>query len=237
MRKIRNLILVVVVTFNLQSCGGVKVLNAWKGDKEAIQSFKEKNILVIARTADNGSRLAFEIEIADRLRSKGLRATESFKKVTKLHPEIEMTEERRKLIQTLLETEGYNGIVITTIKDKQSVTSTSSSGMYSSGVYSSGAYGRGGYGGYYPVHYGGFHNYYSSTYASGSYYSGFGGYIPLSTSTYTTTTYVLESVIYNLDAGKEDQIIAVVTTELDNPKEAYKTAASYVDKIMVALED
>ena len=227
MRKIISSILVTFVVFSLQSCGGVKVLNAWKGDKDAIKSFKEKNILVIARTADNGSRLPFEIEIANRLRSKGFKATESFKKVPKLHPEREMTEERRKLIQTLLGTEGYNGIVITTIKDKQSVTSTSSSGMYIGG----------GYGSYYPGYYGGFNSYYASTYAYGSYYSGFGGYVPLSTSTYTTTTYVLETVAYNLDAGKEDQLIAVVTTELDNPKDAYKTAASYVDKIMKALED
>jgi len=229
MRKIIGSILVVFLVFSLQSCSGVKVLNAWKGDKEAVESFKEKNILVIARTADNGSRLPFEMEIANNLRAKGFKATESFKKVPKLHPEREMTEERRKLIQDILGYEGYNGIVITTIKDKSSVTSTSTSGVYMGG----------GYGSYYPGYYGGFNSYYSYPYAYGSYYSGFGGYIPLasSTSTYTTTTYVLETVAYNLDAGKEDQLIAVVTTEVSDPKDAYKTAAVYTAKIMEALEN
>jgi hypothetical protein len=54
--------------------------------------------------------------------------------------------------------------------------------------------------------------------------------------TYTTTTYVLETVAYNLDAGKKDQLIAVVTTEVSNPKDAYKTAAIYTSKIMEALQ-
>lgn len=227
--KVKNVNLVVVIAaIILQSCSsGVKVINAWKGDQETISSFKEKNILVIARTADNGSRIPFEIQIADRLRSKGFKATESFKKVPKLHPEKEMTEERRTLIQTLLAAEGYNGIVITTIKDKQQITNTSSSGIYMGATY----------GNYYPGYYGGFYNYYSYPYAYGHYYSGFGGYVPLSTSTYTTTNYVLETVAYNLDKGEEDQLIAVVTSEVNNPKDADKAAAAYVDKIMEALEN
>ena len=227
MRKVISSVILVLLVFSLQSCSGVKVLNAWKGDKESIESFKEKKILVIARSADNSSRLPFENEIADRLRSLGFNATESYKRVPKLHPEREMTEERRVLMQTLLGTEGYNGIVITTIKDKTSVTSTSTSGMYMGG----------GYGSYYPGYYGGFNSYYSYPYAYGNYYSGFGGYVPLSTSTYTSTNYVLETVAYNLDNGKEDQLIAVITTALDDPKDAYKTAATYVDKIMEALSD
>ncbi len=226
MKNIISSIFVVFLVFSLQSCSGVKVLNAWKADQEAINSFKEKNILVIARTAENSSRLPFEIEIADRLRSMGYKATESFKKVPNLHPEREMTEERKALMQTLLGTEGYTGIVITTIKDKSSVTSTSSSGIYMGATY-----------GNYPGYYGGFNSYYSNPYAYGHYYSGFGGYVPLSTSTYTTTTYVLETVAYNLDKGKEDQLIAVIATEISDPKDAYKVAPIYVDKIVEALED
>jgi hypothetical protein len=61
MRKIIGSILVALLVFSLQSCSSVKVLSAWKGDKAAVASFKEKNILVIARTADTGSRLPFEI--------------------------------------------------------------------------------------------------------------------------------------------------------------------------------
>ena len=226
MKRIVSLGVVLVLVFSLKSCSGVKVLSAWKTDTAGVASFKEKNILVIARTADNGSRLPFEIEIANSMRANGFKATESFKKVPNLHPEKEMTEERKKLIQDVLANEGYNGIVITTLKDKSSVTSTSSSGLYMGG----------GFGSYYPGYYGGFNSYYATPYAYGSYYSGFGGTVPLSTSTYTTTTYVLETVAYNLDAGKKDQLIAVVTTEVSNPKDAYKTAATYTSKIMEALQ-
>ena len=227
MKRIIGSIFVIFLFFSFHSCSSVKVLNAWKGDQEAVKSFKEKNILVIARTADNSSRVPFEKEIADRMRTKGFKVTESFTKVPKLHPEKEMTEERRTLIQTLLGTEGYTGIVITTIKDKQSVTSTTSNGIYMGATY----------GNYYPGYYGGFYDYYSYPYANGHYYSGFGGYVPLNTSTRTTTNYVLETVAYNLDKGKENQLVAVITTEVNNPTDASKTAAIYVDKIMEALED
>jgi hypothetical protein len=228
MKRIINFTLAAFLIVILQSCGTtVNVLNSWKGNKEAIQSFKEKKILVIARTADNSSRLPFEIEIANKLRSKGFNATESFKKAPKLHPEVEMTEERKELMQTLMSTEGFTGIVITTVKDKESITSTTTNGVYVGGSYGS----------YYPGHYGGFNNYYNYPYASGGYYSGFGGYVPTSTSTSTRTNYVLETVAYNLDKGEEDQLIAVITTEIKDPKDAYKAAAKYVEKIMEALED
>jgi hypothetical protein len=227
MKKSIKLSVIAFLCFVIQSCSGVKVINAWKADSDAVKSFKEKNILVIARTADNSSRLPFETEIATALRSKGFTATESFKKIPKLHPEVKMTEERRKRIEDILSSEGYNGIVITTLKDKSSVTSTSNNGMYMGGAY----------GGYYPGYYGGFNSYYANPYAYGNYYSGFGGYVPLSTSTYTSTTYVLETVAYNLDKGKEDQLIAVVTTEVSDPKDAHKTAVTYTAKIMEALED
>lgn len=177
MKRIVSLGVVLVLVFSLKSCSGVKILSSWKGDTEAVASFKEKNILVIARTADNGLRLPFEIEIANSMRANGFKAREGIKKVPNLHPE----------------------------KDKSSVTSKSNSGLYMSGGF-------------------------------GSNYSRFGGTVPLSTSTYTTTTYVLETVAYNLDAGKKDQLIAIVTAEVSNPKDAYKTAATYTSKIMEALQ-
>ena len=67
-------------------------------------------------------------------------------------------------------------------------------------------------------------------------YDSFGGYIPTSTSTTTTTKYVLETIAYNLAESGDNQIVAVVTTNLDNPKDAAKTAKKYVDEIMKSLQ-
>ena len=136
----------IVVTLFFYSCSSVKVLNAWKSDKDAINSFKEKNILVIARTADHNSRVDFEEEIANQMRSKGFTVTDSFWKLVQLHPEREMTEERKALIKKVLEIEKYTGIVVTTIKDKQEITNVTSNGIYMGATY----------GNNYPGYYGSF---------------------------------------------------------------------------------
>ncbi|MCE2613257.1 hypothetical protein LVD13_09760 [Flavobacteriaceae bacterium D16] len=221
-----KIIVILISGVLLQSCGSVKVLDAWKGEQENIDKFKEKNVLVIARTANDHARIAFEENIANALKARGIKATESFKKAPKIYPNREISEERVALIKSLMASEGFDGVVLTVIKDKQQTVRTSSSGIYVGASYA----------GYYPNYYGSFYNYYSYPYAYGSYYDSFGGYIPMSTSTRTYTTYVLETVAYNLDEPSENQLVAIVTSSIDDPKEAYKTAGQYVAQIMKSLE-
>ncbi|MDM9630667.1 hypothetical protein [Robiginitalea aurantiaca] len=221
MRKF--LIFMTLVAFSFQSCSTVKVLNTWSAEDDVVASFREKNVLVIARTNENTARTAFESEIAKQMRSTGMKATESFKKIPTLHTEVEMSEERLNKILSMIETEGFNGIVITTVKDTEQVTQTNTSGVYA-GV---------GYGGY-PGYYGGFNSYYGSPYAYGPYYSGFGGYMPTSSTTTTYNNYVLETVGYSLDEPEDKQLVFVVTSKLSDPTDAYKTAEEYVGKIVKA---
>ena len=219
------LIFLTLVALTFQSCGSVKVLNTWKAEGDAVAKFKQKNVLVIARTNNNTARTAFESAIAKQLNSKGIKATESFKKIPTLHTEVEMSEERMNRILSMIESEGYTGIVITTVKDTEQVTQTNTSGVYM-GV---------GYG--YPGYYGGFNSYYGNPYAYGSYYSGFGGYMPTSSTTSTYNNYVLETVGYSLDEPEENQLVFVVTSKLSDPSDAYKTADEYVEKIVKAFAD
>ncbi|WP_445385833.1 hypothetical protein ACT6NV_03230 [Robiginitalea sp. IMCC44478] len=221
-----KMVLLLITGMVMKSCGSVKVLDAWKGEQENIEKFKEKNVLVIARTADDHARIAFEENIANALKARGIKATESFKKAPKIYPNREITEERVALIKSLMASEGFNGVVLTVIKDKQQTQRTSSSGIYVGATYS----------GYYPGYYGTFYDYYAYPYAFGPYYDSFGGYVPMSTTTKTYTTYILETVAYNLDEPSENQLVAVVTSSIDDPKEAYKTAEKYVDQMMKSLE-
>ena len=218
------LIFLTLVALSFQGCGTVKVVNTWTAEGDAVANFKQKNILVIARTNNNTARTAFETAIAKQFNSNGIKATESFKKIPTLHTEVEMSEERMNKILSMVESEGYNGIVITTVKDTEQVTQTNSSGVYM-GV---------GYGGY-PGYYGGFNSYYMNPYAYGPYYSGFGGYMPMSSTTSTYNNYVLETVGYSLDEPKENQLVFVVTSKLSDPSDAYKTADEYVEKIVAAF--
>jgi hypothetical protein len=227
MKSIIRISLLILATFFLQNCSSTKVLDAWKAEKSVVDIFKTKNILVIARTANNQARIAFETEIANELRSRGLKATESFTKAPKIYPNKEMSEERMELIKSLMKSEGFNAVVLTVIKDKQETTRTSNNGVYVGASYLTS----------YPGYYGGFYNYYSQPYAYGPYYDSFGGYIPTETTTYVETSYVLETVAYNLDESTDKQLVAVVTTSLDDPKESHKTADKYVASMIKHLED
>ena len=220
-------LLLTIVALSFQNCSSTKVVDAWKAEPSVVNLFKQKNVLVIARTENNQARLAFEIEIAQALKDRGIKATESYRKAPKIYPKREISEERVEMIRSLMASEGFNAVVLTVVKDKQTIERTTSNGVYFGATYSS----------FYPNYYGGFYSYYRYPYAYGSYYDSFGGYIPTSTSTSTETNYVLETVAYNLDEDAENQLVAVVTTNLDDPKNAYKTAEKYVSQMVKHLED
>lgn len=217
--------LVFVLFLMLSSCSSVKVLDAWTGPEENVEKFKQKNVLILARTSNTTARIAFEEEIAKALSAEGIQVTESFKKFPKIHMQREMTEEREAMISSILASEGYNGIVITAVRDKSQTTSTQSTGVYVGTSYG------------YPGYYRGFYDYYRYPYAYGPYYNSFGGYIPTGTTTTTYTTYILETVAYNLDEPEENQLVFVTRTSLEDPENAYKTAVKYVEKIAEKLTD
>ena len=127
------------------------------------------------------------------------------------------------MIKTILHNEGFNAVVLTVVKDMQESTKTVSDGGY----YAGGTYGGAAFGGYYPMYYGGFGGYYHHPYS----YSSYGVYTPSSSTTYTQKTYVLETVIYDLEQAEDKQLVAVVTSQIEDPKEAYKTAEAYVKAI------
>jgi hypothetical protein len=215
------LILSLTIILLLSSCSSVKVLDAWKA--EDTTSFKDNNILVIARTSNKSARVAFEEEIANALRARGMKATESFTRFPNMKPNEKVTEEKRNMIMDILNYEGYNGIVLSVVKDVKTETNTyTSGGYYPGGAYSS----------FYPGYYGGFYGYYHHPYS----YSSYGYYNTGTTTTRTTKTYVLETVIYDLDQEGNQQLVAVVTSTITDPKKAHKAAKQYVEAITKSLD-
>ncbi len=216
MKKSISLILSLTVIILLNACSSVKVLDSWKADN--IDSMNFKNILVIARTDNNQGRVIFEEEIANQLRAKGMKATESYTKFPQLNPDEKISEEKRETIITMLKNEGFNAVVLTVVKDVQETTKTvTDGGYYAGGTYAS----------YYPMYYGGFYGYYRHPYS----YSTYGNYVPSTSTTYTTKAYILETVIYNLDLSDNQQLVAVVTSKIDDPKNVFKAAKDYVKAI------
>ncbi|PWK19837.1 hypothetical protein [Xanthomarina spongicola] len=213
-----TLALIIIVS----SCSSIKVVDSWKSDTAS--SIKDNNILVIARTQDKQARIAFEQAMANQMRSNGIKATESFRKFPNMLPDEKLSEEKLKNFEAFLNNEGYDGIVLTVVKDMRESTQTTEQGGYYAGAsYSS----------LYPSYYGygGFYGYYAHPMA----YSTYGSYTP---STYTTTTvktFIVETVIYDLEQPKEEQLVAVVTSQIEDPQDVTKNAEEYTKKVAESL--
>ncbi len=221
MKKIGVFLTLLFVGLTFQNCSSVKVLDSWKSD--VVSNVKSNNFLVVARTENNQARVAFENEIVKQMQEKGYNAVASFSKFGDLQPNAAKTEESQRRLQAILKSEGFDGVVLTVMKDYKEETRVQSDGGYYSG---------GNYYGYYPRYYGGFYGYY---YNPMSYHSR-GVYVPETTTTSTSKLYVLETTVYDLNESGENQLVAVVTSQLDNPTSATKIAAEYVKKITASLE-
>lgn len=220
MKKTIYLFFIISITL-FASCSSVKVLNSWKGDN--IEAVKENNLLVIARTDNMSARIAFENEIVKELTSRGINAKASFEKFPKLKPDREISEETEKEIKSIIMDNGFLGVVLTVIKEEQELTKTVTDGGYYAGST---------YYGYYPRYYNGFYRYYSHPMS----YSTYGNYVEQTSKTYTAKNYILETVIYNLDEPEDKQLVAVVTSKLEEPENAATTAKQYVKAIAKSFD-
>ena len=218
MKKLIYSLVLFTALFLLNSCNSVKVLGSWKS--EDTKPLDGKNYLVITRTTNLMARVPLEKEIAAQMRTKGVNVTESYKQFPTLNPNAEMTKERMDNIRLILDAEGYDGIVLTVLKDKQSYTTVSE---YGGGYYAGMPYSA-----MYPSYYGGFYGYYSHPMS----FSTYGSISSPSYSVTKSTTYILETVFYDMSLPEKDQIFAVVTTKVKDPKNLDKMATKYVAEIV-----
>ena len=216
MKKFKQIIMVLSIAVIASSCSGIKVVDSWKADE--INSLADAKILVIARSDDMVGRQRFEQEIAERLRAGGVDAMESYKKFPAMKQNQQLTEEQIAQRVQIIKNEGYKGVVLTVLKDMSKEIVTSETGGYVSGGY---------YPSYYGGYYGGFGGYYGRVYSPYGY--GYGR-------TYTSETYNLETVIYNLDLEPGKQLLGVIAIDITDPKSSSKVAPKYADAVAKQLK-
>lgn len=221
--------MLLLIAFTLYNCSSsIRVLDSWKNDKAT--EVKGLSFLVVARTDDTQSRIAFEDEIKNQMTTDGYNATPSYMHFPKLLPDKKRTSEEEKKIIEMLIAEGFDGVVLTVVKDRRVDTKVHKEGGY----YAGGTYYGGRYSSYYPNYYGGFYNYYYNPYSYSTYRSR-GQYVPETTTVTTTKTYILETTVYDLTKEGTNQLIAVVTSEITDPQNIEGTAADYVKQITKSL--
>lgn len=221
----KNLKLIPIVLFGLllNSCSGTKVLNSWKAPN--VKEFRGNTILVVARTTNKEAREAFENEITNKLLAKGYNATASYTKFPQLRPNDKLNDESKTQIRELLQTEGYNGVVLSVLKDYQERSRTIGEAEHEASVNY----------GYTDL----------PTYIGNGFYTYY--YHPLSYSTESVDVmdaqidivsklYVLETVAYNLNLPEEKQLVALLTASVENPENAHRAAKDYAKAIAKNIE-
>ena len=110
MNRFKTLPSLLVLLFLITGCSTVKVLDSYTS--KDVSSIRSKNILVVARTAHQPSRVAFEKEITKQLTKNGLQATESFEKFPDINPDRKLSPEDVEDIKSRLKKEGINAVVV-----------------------------------------------------------------------------------------------------------------------------
>jgi hypothetical protein len=157
------------------------------------------------------------------MKSNGYQATASYSKFGEMKPNEPELESDKEKFKKILELEGFNAVILTVMKDYQEETRLEKEGGYYTG---------GNYYGYYPRYYSGFYPYY---YNPISYHS-MGNYVEETYTTSVSKLYILETTIYNLDESEENQLVAVITSKIDNPETASGAAKGYVKEISKKLK-
>jgi hypothetical protein len=222
MKKINLTTIFLATILILSSCGSsVEVINAWKSDK--VDTLADQNILVITRTENNKKRGAFEEQMVAHLKRNKIKASTSYMKIPIFNDQRQYTDEERKELVANIKKMGFNAIILTSVKKRsEKVVTTQHGGYYTGGSYSS----------LYPQYYGGFYGYYNHPYSHPTYQS----YVPSETYTDIRKSFVLETVIFNLDLTSTEQLVAVVTTAVEDPETVYTAAEEYVKEIAKSLK-
>tara|TARA_B100000809_G_scaffold32497_1_gene28377 strand:+ start:51402 stop:52061 length:660 start_codon:yes stop_codon:yes gene_type:complete len=219
MKKITLVLTVAISTFILSSCGStVEVVNAWKSDK--LSTLKDANILVITRTEENKNRGAFEEQMVAYLKKKNIKASTSYMKIPIFDAQRVYSDEEKQELVDNIKKMGFDAIILTSLKKRTEKTVVTQTGGYYSG---------GNYNGMYPQYYGGFNGYYN--------HRGYETYVPSETYTDVQASFILETVFFNLNLSSTEQLVAVVTSAVEDPATVYVASQDYVKEIAKSLKN
>jgi len=225
LKRILQTLFVLFLVFQTTGCATTKVLNTWKADD--LSEVKGKNVLVITRSSNPKVRKIFEDAIMKRLKASDIKGNVSYNLINELNAEKKLTKEEVNAAKKAIMDSGYNAVVLTILKDRKSTVTVTQDGGYTSGAtYSSEIN---------PFLYD-FYTAFGSPYTSPSIrHSGY--YVEETFQEQEYVTFVLETLIFNLDKPEKDQLKGQVTSKLESPGSAIEVADAYARKVSKALKN
>ena len=181
-------------------CSGMKLSNSYKSD--SFENLNKKKVLVISRTPLEDIRQEYELEIVAKLKSKGINAVASHIAFPNLKRIDNKTSKRISEVISQFRKEGFDHLLLTSLKDVQEQEVLQKQGGYSS-----------------------LNEYYGNKYITlKGYYDDLNAAprlpareIEETTNIILLTTYILEAVTYNLSLEEEKRLLSVTTAEVTNP--------------------
>ena len=208
----------------LSSCSSTKVINSWKAEDAA--DVRSKKILVIARTDNADARKAFEDAMYREMRAEGIDGAVSYEFIEDLQANKQLSESEVENAKQMIRDKGFQAVAITVLKDKkQTVQINKEGGYYAGATYSSSID---------PYLYN-FYTYYSHPNSLPSArYSG--NYVEPTNNVERSITYVLETLIFDLEKPEKEQLVGQVTASLEDPDSAIDVAGNYARTIARTLK-
>jgi hypothetical protein len=224
LRQIQLSLLLIVTSLFLSGCSMTKVIDSWKS--EDASDIKSKKTLVIARTNNPKGRKAFEDAIDKQLKNNNIDSEVSYNFILDVNPDEKLTEAEVTKVKKDILAKGFSAVVLTVLKDKKSTISVSKDGGYYAGAtYSSELH---------PMLYD-FYGYYGHAYSMPSArYNG--NYVEESFNEQESVTYVIETLIFDLEKPSKEQLVALVTSSIEDPVSASDIATGYAKTIVQTLK-
>ncbi|SDX43153.1 hypothetical protein SAMN05444411_105166 [Lutibacter oricola] len=202
--KISSLVFLIIIT--ITSCSSVKLIDSWENSK--LNEINKKSIAVISKTNNDFARIQFETDISKKLNENNLKSIESYKILRKLDTSNNLSFISTKNVQNKLKKQGIDIIIATILKDTQEYTRTAVENNIS--VHHTVRYSRR------------YRKFFVIPYYNVE---------PSSSYTYTSKRYILETVVYDITKDEDNQLIAILTSEVDNPKSLGKISKDFSKKI------
>ncbi len=216
MKEIKKVTLLLVLVMFITNCASVKLANSW--NSENFDTTKTRKILVVARDNDMDVRTSYENAMVSKLKEKGVDAVAACELFPDLKENKNRSQEEIDDIVKNFKSKGINVIMLTALKDtkvKESQPKSSSNSPISTANI--GRYGIS-FTDYYSVH--------SIEYISR-------GLKPVYNDTQDTgtklssTTYILEAVIYDLSLANKEQLVGVFEIEATDPSSGKKVLDNF----------
>ncbi|WP_298501615.1 hypothetical protein [uncultured Maribacter sp.] len=206
MKKLKSITSVLILITLLIGCSSVRITDSCRVSKTL--NIKKKNILVVSKTEDRATQIRFEKDMVLNLNKNGLTSIESHIKFPNSDPTEKVEKNKEKEIIKNLRNNNIDIIIISHLVDsrKYKNTITTNENIYP-----------------FPYRYRSFYDYANQFHQEQS------------TIEMEGTTYILETLVYDITQQTQDQLISIITSEVDNPNNLSTTSNEFSKSIIKDL--